>query len=310
MPRAEWGSKEEGLTVCLSLWRESNLGEEGVWLLCWGRGGNGDRHVCAGNEHGSMVRRGKGVPPATHHPPPRLHQQQHGVQHRTGMQLLFWPVWSASVSVSCFRQRVRLPSPHARARREQLRLPVTATDDECVAAEAAEVGLPPDHLRLFSSPCVSLSSDSLHVSFLLALSGPVSSSPPNPSKLQQHERRNNRNHNANSTTVRSTGLTRTCLLPWQAEREWGSRQPEDALRKAAKAGDAELVRRLTAARPDLRDKKGEYGETPLIWAARYGEAAMKGHTEVVEVLVDGGAQLYLQDSNGNTDEWKRCVVIR
>ena len=97
-------------------------------------------------------------------------------------------------------------------------------------------------------------------------------------------------------------MTRTHLRG-QAEREWASRQPEDALCDAAKAGDAGLARRLLAARPELRDKVVD-GETPLM------EAAGEGHPEVVEVLVDGGAQLYLQDSNGNTDEWKRCVVIR
>ena len=34
--------------------------------------------------------------------------------------------------------------------------------------------------------------------------------------------------------------------PWQVEREWASRQPEGALRAAAEAGDAGLVRQLMA----------------------------------------------------------------
>ena len=63
------------------------------------------------------------------------------------------------------------------------------------------------------------------------------------------------------------------------------------------AGDAGLARRLLAARPDLRDKGNENGITPLMWAA------LMGHPEVVEVLVDGGAQLDLQNSYGCTALW-------
>ena len=67
---------------------------------------------------------------------------------------------------------------------------------------------------------------------------------------------------------------------------------------AAEAGDAGLVRRLMAARPELRDKTvGEYGFTPLMMAAYYG------HPEAVEVLADGGAQLDLQDVAGRTALW-------
>ena len=102
---------------------------------------------------------------------------------------------------------------------------------------------------------------------------------------------------SSKSVARSTELTRTRLLLGQAEREWGSRQPEYALGKAARAGDAGLVRRLLAARPDLRDEKDGCGETPLMWAAD------NGHPEVVEVLVDGGAQLDLQNSGGRTALW-------
>ena len=108
---------------------------------------------------------------------------------------------------------------------------------------------------------------------------------------------------ANSTTVRSTFVTRIHLLRGQAaEREWGSRQPDDALYKAAGAGDAGLGRRLLAARPDLRDKGNENGITPLMWAA------LMGHPEVVEVLADGGAQLDLQNRHGYTALW--CAACR
>ena len=92
-------------------------------------------------------------------------------------------------------------------------------------------------------------------------------------------------------------MTRTHLLRGQAEREWASLQPEDALINAVMAGDAGLARRLLAARPDLRDKRGEYCITPLM------EAALNGHPEVVEVLVDGGAQLDLQDCGGTALWW-------
>ena len=86
------------------------------------------------------------------------------------------------------------------------------------------------------------------------------------------------------------------MLRGQAEREWGSRQPEDALCDAAMAGDVGLARRLLAARPELRDKVVN-GYMPLMHAVIYG------HTEVVEVLVDGGAQLDLQDCGGTALWW-------
>ena len=55
-----------------------------------------------------------------------------------------------------------------------------------------------------------------------------------------------------------------------------------------------------AARPDLRDKVVD-GATPLMHAAAYG------HPEVVEILVDGGAQLDLQGC-GRTALW--CATRR
>ena len=99
--------------------------------------------------------------------------------------------------------------------------------------------------------------------------------------------------------VHSTGLTGIRILRGQAaEREWGSRQPDRALCNAAQAGEAGLVRRLLAARPDLRDKKDDWYGTPLM------RAANMGHREVVEILVDGGAQLDIRGSGGQTALWK------
>ena len=79
-----------------------------------------------------------------------------------------------------------------------------------------------------------------------------------------------------------------------ADREWASQQPEEALRKAAEAGDAATVHKLIAGRPALLDEKDKHGRTALIWAAH------NGHLQIAEALVDAGADLDLQDSYGFT----------
>ena len=85
-----------------------------------------------------------------------------------------------------------------------------------------------------------------------------------------------------------------------------------ALCTAAEAGDAAAVRKLVACRVDLLvlDKKNENGMTPLMYAAALG------HLEIAEALVDAGAGVDLQDSEGGSTAlhhaaaYNRPAVVR
>ena len=52
-----------------------------------------------------------------------------------------------------------------------------------------------------------------------------------------------------------------------------------------RAGDTERVRQLLDEGAPV-DEKGEYGYTALMWASK------RGHTEVVQLLLDNGASPY------------------
>lgn len=61
--------------------------------------------------------------------------------------------------------------------------------------------------------------------------------------------------------------------------------------KAVKAGDAQAVRSLLAADPSLVHAVDADKSTPLHWAA------WKGHPEVIEVLLDAGADIQAHNEN-------------
>merc|ERR1712086_682252 len=74
-----------------------------------------------------------------------------------------------------------------------------------------------------------------------------------------------------------------------------------SLHEAAKNGDIRgvcLVLNWTMASVDT---KGEYGYTPLLWAAR------KGHTKIAQILVNAGADV---DSKGNTGSTALMNAVR
>ena len=101
--------------------------------------------------------------------------------------------------------------------------------------------------------------------------------------------------------------------------------PESALRSAALDGNIEAVKQHIAAGTDVDAKTR--GETPLLWAARFGQsqvaelliaegadvnaknvvgqtplhwAAMAGHKEIIELLIAAGAEVNAKTKRGDT----------
>ena len=70
--------------------------------------------------------------------------------------------------------------------------------------------------------------------------------------------------------------------------------PEKSLEAAAAEGDVEAVRQHIAAGTDPNTQHLTNGSTPLIVAATFG------HTEVARALIQGGADLEIQNSDGST----------
>jgi 7,8-dihydropterin-6-yl-methyl-4-(beta-D-ribofuranosyl)aminobenzene 5'-phosphate synthase len=64
------------------------------------------------------------------------------------------------------------------------------------------------------------------------------------------------------------------------------------IHKAAMDGNMEEVKALIAENPDLTDVKDEQGLTPLFYAV------IRGHKDVVELLLDRGADVNIQDNIG------------
>jgi ankyrin repeat protein len=69
---------------------------------------------------------------------------------------------------------------------------------------------------------------------------------------------------------------------------------QDALLQAVRGGDAEALRRLAAASPELLDRAGPDGRTPLMLAASAGAA------ELVGLLLELGADPARRDGEGRT----------
>ena len=70
--------------------------------------------------------------------------------------------------------------------------------------------------------------------------------------------------------------------------------PEKSLEAAAAEGDVDAVRQHIAAGTDPNTQHLTNGSTPLIVAATFG------HTEVARALIQGGADLEIQNSDGST----------
>jgi ankyrin repeat protein len=67
--------------------------------------------------------------------------------------------------------------------------------------------------------------------------------------------------------------------------------PSGDIYKAVKAGDVARVRQLIAEDPALIHARDGDQSTPLHWAA------WKGHAEVIEALLDGGADIQAHNTN-------------
>ena len=70
--------------------------------------------------------------------------------------------------------------------------------------------------------------------------------------------------------------------------------PKKSLETAAAEGDVDAVRQHIAAGTDPNTQHPTNGSTPLIVAATFG------HTEVARALIQGGADLEIQNSDGST----------
>lgn len=80
-----------------------------------------------------------------------------------------------------------------------------------------------------------------------------------------------------------------------AQREYGV----NALTEACTSGDADVVREILKKNPHLEamHDSDPFKPTPLITAAKYG------HTQIVELLLDAGADMDYLDSNGCSALW-------
>ncbi|KAJ1471903.1 ankyrin repeat-containing domain protein [Baffinella frigidus] len=70
--------------------------------------------------------------------------------------------------------------------------------------------------------------------------------------------------------------------------------PDPALWTASKTGRAEEVRRLLVDGPDVEERRGVPKTTPLV------AAAFRGHTPVVNLLLEHGADCLAKDTYGYT----------
>lgn len=68
---------------------------------------------------------------------------------------------------------------------------------------------------------------------------------------------------------------------------------EKAFYKAVKAGDLAVVQALLAVNPQLAHARDEDKSTPLHYAA------WKGHPEIIDLLIDAGADIGAHNENGH-----------
>lgn len=73
----------------------------------------------------------------------------------------------------------------------------------------------------------------------------------------------------------------------------------NALMLAAESSESSLVKYLldNGAKEYINDTESEYGFTPLIWAAKNNDT---NGGEVIQVLIDHGADVNIKDKNGFT----------
>ena len=72
------------------------------------------------------------------------------------------------------------------------------------------------------------------------------------------------------------------------------RSPKTSLNEICRKGDVVAVKEALASNPGLIDQKDESGNTPLL------TAALAGHKEVIQLLVDKGANTMISGKDGRT----------
>jgi len=89
-------------------------------------------------------------------------------------------------------------------------------------------------------------------------------------------------------------VTQTMTMPGNTGNTSQATSSNDAFANAITSGDAGKVKALLAANPSLANKKGPTGETPLF------DAAFSGNSDVVQALIDSGADVNAADDFGKT----------
>src|SRR5690242_11712530 len=94
--------------------------------------------------------------------------------------------------------------------------------------------------------------------------------------------------------VRFTVVVILCSILTSCAKQTGSNVQTDALFRAVREGNTEMVKSLLSAPGVDVNATDEKGNKPLLEAARFG------HDEICRVLIANGASVKVKDKDGNT----------
>jgi ankyrin repeat protein len=89
-------------------------------------------------------------------------------------------------------------------------------------------------------------------------------------------------------------LLACCLIFGSCAQQRAGNTQTDALFRATREGNTEMVKSLVSSPGADVNAKDERGSTPLLEAARYG------HNDIARVLIAAGADLKVKDKDGKT----------